>query len=63
MRVSFNKVAGLRPAALLKKGLRQRCFPVNFAKFLLASTFSIEPLRVTASETIEFHMQKKKQQT
>ena len=34
-RVSFfNKVAGLRPATLLKKRLWHRCFPVNFAKFL-----------------------------
>ena len=30
----FNKVAGLRPATLLKKRLWQRYFPVNFAKFL-----------------------------
>ena len=30
----FNKVAGLRSATLLKKRLWQRCFPVNFAKFL-----------------------------
>ena len=30
----FNKVAGLRPATLLKKRLRHRCFPVNFANFL-----------------------------
>ena len=30
----FNKVAGLRAATLLKKRLGQRCFPVNFAKFL-----------------------------
>ena len=29
----FNKVAGLRPATLLKKRLWLRCFPVNFAKF------------------------------
>ena len=29
----FNKVAGLKPATLLKKRLRDRCFPVNFAKF------------------------------
>ena len=29
-----NKVACLRPAFLLKKGLWYRCFPVNFAKFL-----------------------------
>ena len=30
----FNKVAGLRPAILLKKKLWHRCFPVNFRKFL-----------------------------
>ena len=30
----FNKVSGLRTAALLKKMLWHRCFPVNFAKFL-----------------------------
>ena len=30
----FNKVAGLRPATLLKKRLCQRCFPMNFMKFL-----------------------------
>ena len=30
----LNKVAGLRPVTLLKKRLWQRCFPVNFAKFL-----------------------------
>ena len=30
----FNKVAGLRPATLVKKSLWHRCFPVNFVKFL-----------------------------
>ena len=30
----FNKVAGLRPATLLKKRLWHRCFPVNLEKFL-----------------------------
>ena len=30
----FNKVAGLRPATLIKKRLWHRCFPLNFAKFL-----------------------------
>ena len=30
----LNKVAGHRPANLLKKRLRHRCFPVNFIKFL-----------------------------
>ena len=32
----FNKVAGLRPATLLKKRLWHKCFPVNSAKFLRA---------------------------
>ena len=32
----FNKVAGLRPATLLKKRLWHRCFLANFAKFLRA---------------------------
>ena len=32
--LSFNKVAGLRPATLLKRRLWHRCFPVNFVKFL-----------------------------
>ena len=36
----FNKVAGLRPATLLKKCLSQRCFPVNFAKFLRTFFYS-----------------------
>ena len=35
----FNKVAGLRPATLLKKRLWQKCFPVNFAN-LLRTLFS-----------------------
>ena len=30
----FNKVAGLRPATLLKKRHWHRCFPVNFVKLL-----------------------------
>ena len=30
----FNKVAGLRPANLVKKRIQHRCSPVNFAKFL-----------------------------
>ena len=33
----FNKVAGLRPATLLKKRLWHRCFLVNFEKFLRIS--------------------------
>ena len=34
----FNKVAGLRPATISKKGLWHRCFPVNFVKFLRTPT-------------------------
>ena len=40
----FDKVAGLRPATLLKKRLWHRCFPVNFAKFS-RTTFFKEHLR------------------
>ena len=40
----FNKVAGLRPATLLKKRSRHECFPVNFANFL-KTLFLKEPLR------------------
>ena len=36
----FNKVAGLRPATLLKKRLWHRYFPVNFAKFLRTPFFT-----------------------
>ena len=32
--LSFNKVAGLRPATLLKKKLWYRCLLVNFVKLL-----------------------------
>ena len=35
-----NKVAGLRPATLLKMRLWHRCFPVNFAKFLRTPFFT-----------------------
>ena len=33
----YNKVAGLRPATLLKERLQHRCFPEIFAKFLRTS--------------------------
>ena len=36
----FNKVAGLRPATLLKKRLWHRYFPVNFARFLRTPFFT-----------------------
>ena len=35
----FNKVAGLRPATLLKKRFWHRFFPVNFVKFLRTPFF------------------------
>ena len=41
--LSFNKVAGLKTATLLKKKPWHRYFPVNFAKFRRAP-FSIEHL-------------------
>ena len=40
----LNKVAGLRPATLLKKRLWHRCFLVNFTKFL-RTTFLTEHFR------------------
>ena len=36
----INKVAGLRPATLLKKKLWGKCFPLNFAKFLRTPFFT-----------------------
>ena len=35
----FNKVAGLRPATLLKKRLWRRCFSLNFMKYLRTPLF------------------------
>ena len=40
----FNKIAGLKPATLLKKRLWHRCFSVNFAN-ILRTPFFIEDLR------------------
>ena len=37
--IFFNKVAGLKPATLWKKGLWHRSFPANFAKFLRTPFF------------------------
>ena len=39
-RLFFNKVAGLRTATLLLKSLWNRCFPVNFVKFLRTPFFT-----------------------
>ena len=49
----FNKISGLKPATLLKKGLWYRCFPVNFAKILitpfLQKTSGQLPLKLRSS--------------
>ena len=54
-RFFFNKVAGIRPATLLKKSLWHRCFPVNFAKFLrtlvLQNTFGRLLLSATSPKS------------
>ena len=42
--VGISFLVKLRPATLLKKRFRQRCFPVNFAKFL-RTAFLIEHQR------------------
>ena len=52
--LSFNKLAGLRPATSSKKILWHRCFPVNFAKFL--RTFFAEHLWTTASVHVKEFM-------
>ena len=36
----FHKKGVLRPATLLKKSLRHRCFPVDFAKFIRTPFFT-----------------------
>ena len=50
----FNKVSGLQPAALSKKKLRHRCFPVK----LLRACFFVEHLRATTSGTAQDFTQK-----
>ena len=47
----FDKVAGLRPATLLKKRLWHRRFPVNFAKFLKIP-FLTEHLRMISPDRL-----------
>ena len=39
-----NKVAGWRPATILKKRLWKRCFPVNLAKFLRTASYRTAPV-------------------
>ena len=47
----FNKVAALRPANLLKKRLRHKCFSVNFVKFL-----RITFLQATVSQNMKAYV-------
>ena len=42
----FNKIAGSRPATLLKRRLWRMCFPVNFAKFLTTLFLTEHPVAV-----------------
>ena len=57
----FNKVAGLRPATLLKKKLWHRCFPLNFATLLrtpfLESNFGRLPLMRMPSLKVQLALQ------
>ena len=63
----FNKVAGLRPATLLKKRPWHRCFPVSFAKFLrtpfyrrpLDDCFCINVRPLSVNLLVLHHSQKK----
>ena len=46
----LNKVAGIRPAFLLKRDFRHRCFPIDFVKIFKDAIFS-EHLLATASRS------------
>ena len=45
----YNKVAGLRAATLLKNRVWQRCFPVNFPKFLRTPFYKTPPVAASVS--------------
>ena len=47
-RLFLNKVAGLKPATLLKKRLWHRCFYMNFATFLRTPFFYRTPVAASA---------------
>ena len=51
----FNKVAGLRPATLLKKRLWHRCFPINFVKLLITPFLSVTVILVQTLTSLYFH--------
>ena len=48
----LNKVAGLWSAVLFKKRLRQRCFPVNFAKLFKNDFFYRTPPVAHSGENV-----------
>ena len=58
--LSFNKVAGLKAATLLKQRLWHRCFPMNFVKFLrtpfLQSTSERLLLKVFPLEELDMYV-------
>ena len=43
----FNKITAQRPATLLKKRIRNRCFPMNFVKFLKTTFYRTPPATVS----------------
>ena len=53
--ILFNKVAGLRPATLLKKKLWHRRFPINFPKFLRTPFFTEDLLATASVFDLSFH--------
>ena len=46
------KVAGLRPATLLKNRLWHICFPANFAKFLKTFSYRTPPVAASVKQKI-----------
>ena len=51
----LNKVADLRPVTLSKKILWNRCFPVNFAKFLRTPFLQYTSGRLDSINSMLFH--------
>ena len=51
----FNRVAGLRPATLLKRFWRS-CFPVNFSKFLRTPFLQYTSGRLLVNQIIKIKM-------
>ena len=57
-RLFFNKVAGLRPANLLKKSHWHRCLPFNFAKFLRTPFFKEHLQWLVLHRQVYFNLKK-----